>query len=59
MLAELAGLFENDVRAVYANGGLAGVREIVRSPYLYVPHDAVVPGAIRFGDWAAIRGVAR
>jgi hypothetical protein len=54
MLAELTGLFENDVRAVYANGGLAGVREIVRSPYLYVPHDAVVPGAIRFGDWAAI-----
>ena len=41
-LALLAGLFENDLVAVYANGGLAAGC-LFTSPYLHVPHDAIPP----------------
>lgn len=42
-LALLAGLFE-DVKAVYARGGLDPKETLTAGPYLYLPHDAVVPG---------------
>ena len=41
-LALLAGLFEETV-AVYASGGIAPDATIAGSPYLYLPHDAVIP----------------
>jgi cephalosporin-C deacetylase-like acetyl esterase len=56
LLAELTGLFEDDVRSVYANGGLTA-RDNLRSPYLYVPHEAIVPGAVRIGDRDALEPV--
>jgi hypothetical protein len=43
-LALLAGLFEDDVRVVYARGGLTPRETLTASPYLYLPHDAVIPG---------------
>jgi len=41
----LAALWEDDVQAVYAAGGLTEWMEILDGPYFYVPHDAVLPGA--------------
>jgi dienelactone hydrolase len=54
LLALLGGLFEPEVKAVYAQGGLAGYQSILQSQFLHVPHDAVVPGAITVGDLGAV-----
>jgi hypothetical protein len=45
MLAELAALYEDGVRWVYARGGYGPVKGpgVWESPYLYVPHESVVP----------------
>jgi hypothetical protein len=50
LLALLGALFDDDIRAVYARGGLAGYRSLLESPFCYVPHDAVIPGALTTGD---------
>jgi hypothetical protein len=50
LLALLGGLFEDDIKAVYARGGLNGYQSVLRSPFLYLPHDALVPGALTAGD---------
>jgi dienelactone hydrolase len=50
LLAVFGALFEEDVRAVYAGGGLTNYRSLLQGPYGYVPHDALVPGAITVGD---------
>lgn len=42
-LALLAALFEADVVAAYARGGLAADGSLANGPDLWVPHDAVVP----------------
>ncbi len=46
LLALLGGLFEDHVRGVYGRGGLVSYRSLLNSPYLYVPHDAIVPFAL-------------
>lgn len=47
LLALFAGLFEEDLAAVVlARGGLVSWRSLLESPFLYVPHDAVIPGAL-------------
>ncbi len=51
LLALLGGLFEEDVRAVYARGGLVSYQSVLQSPFMYVPHDAIVSGALEVGDW--------
>jgi hypothetical protein len=50
LLALLAALFEDSIQAVYAQGGLAGYASLLQSPFCYVPHDVVVPGALTAGD---------
>jgi len=50
LLALLAGQSIPEVRAVYAAGGLASFRSAFDSPYLALPHDAVLPGIISKGD---------
>jgi dienelactone hydrolase len=50
LLALLAALFEDDIRAVYVRGGLASYASLLHSPFCYVPHDALVPGAVAAGD---------
>src|SRR5262249_23523858 len=37
----LGALFEEDVRAVATRGGLVSYQSLLKSPFLYVPHDAV------------------
>ena len=50
LLAYFGALFEDDVRAVYVRGGLAGFDSLLQSPFCYVPHDALIPGALTVGD---------
>jgi hypothetical protein len=35
---------------VYVQGGLSGYHSILQSPFCYVPHDVIVPGALTAGD---------
>jgi hypothetical protein len=50
LLALFGALFEDDVKAVYVRGGLTGYRSVLDSPFVYIPHDTVVPGALTAGD---------
>jgi hypothetical protein len=50
LLALLGALFEDDVQAVYASGTFASFLSLLNSQFLYVPHDAVIPGALTAGD---------
>jgi len=54
LLALLGGLFEGNVRAVLVRRGLAGFDAVLDSPFVYVPHDVVVPGALTAGDLADV-----
>ena len=54
LLALLLGLYEEDVRAVYARGGLVSFQSVLSSPFLYLPHDVVMPGALTAGDLSAL-----
>jgi dienelactone hydrolase len=54
LLALLLSLYEEDVRAVYARGGLVGFQSALSSPFLYLPHDVVIPGALTAGDIGAL-----
>ncbi|MCS6850812.1 MAG: hypothetical protein NZ700_06545 [Gemmataceae bacterium] len=50
LLAVFAALYAPEVKAVYAEGGLVGYESVLGSPFIYVPHDALVPGALTVGD---------
>jgi dienelactone hydrolase len=50
LLVLLAALYEEDVRAVYVHGGLAGFESVLTKHLALIPHDAVVPGALTAGD---------
>lgn len=50
ILAMLAGLFEGNVKAVLARGGLTSYEAILDAPAFYVPHDAIVPGVLEVTD---------
>lgn len=50
LLAILAGLYENRVRAIAVRGGLAGYLSLLDDPFIYVPGDVVIPGILEVGD---------
>jgi hypothetical protein len=52
LLALLCALFEEDMRAICGRRGLVGYQSVLASPFVHVPHDAIVPGALTTGDWA-------
>jgi len=54
LLALLCGLFEDDVTAIYARGTIPSFRTLLQSQFLYVPHDAVIPGVLEIGDVADV-----
>jgi hypothetical protein len=54
LLVLLTALFDDNVNAIYARGTFASFRSLLDSQFLYVPHDAVVPGALTEGDVADI-----
>ena len=55
-LALLAALYEQDVRAAIARGGLSGYLSVLEDPYVYVPPDVIVLGILKSGDIADIAG---
>ena len=52
LLVLFTALFEGEkeIRAVYARGTLVSYESLLESPYLYVPHDVIIPRAIPAGD---------
>lgn len=56
LLALYGALYEPDVRAIYGQGGLAGWMFVVQSPFCYVPHDAIVPGAALVSGLSDVAG---
>jgi dienelactone hydrolase len=46
----LAGMFEDDITAIYTSGGLVSNAALLDAPYFYVPHDAIVPGLAAVAD---------
>jgi hypothetical protein len=50
LLVLFAALFENDIRAVSIRGGLVSYGSLLDSPFVYVPHEIIVPGALTAGD---------
>jgi dienelactone hydrolase len=46
----LTALFEDEIQAVSARGGLAEFQSLLESPFILVPHDVIIPGAIAVGD---------
>jgi dienelactone hydrolase len=57
LLALLGALYDEDVCAVYVRGGLTGYLTLLDSPFCWVPHDALVPGALTVGDLADVAAV--
>jgi cephalosporin-C deacetylase-like acetyl esterase len=51
LLAGFATFFESSVGVAYTRGGLTGSRSLLESPYLDVPHEAVVPGVFTVGGY--------
>lgn len=56
LLAMLGALYEDEVDVVCAEGTFASFQSLLNSPFLYVPHDAVVPGALTVSDVSDIAG---
>jgi dienelactone hydrolase len=50
LLALLAGLHDDDLAAVYAEGGLGEFRSLLTSPIVLIPFDVVIPGILTTGD---------
>jgi len=57
LLALLGALYEDGVRAVVARRTLAGYQSVLRDRFCYVPHDAIVPGALTAGDLGDVAAV--
>jgi len=54
LLALFAALFEDDAKALLIRRGLVAFEAALCSPFLYVPHDVIVPGALTAGDLADV-----
>jgi hypothetical protein len=52
LLALLLPLFEEDIASVTCRRGLASYRSLLDTPFVQVPHEAIVPGMLREGDVA-------
>jgi dienelactone hydrolase len=50
LVALLTALYEDEVRAVSARGGLIAFQSLLDSPFVHVPHDMIIPGALTAGD---------
>lgn len=50
LLATFAALYHPRIHAVVARGGLVNFRCVLDSPFINVPHDTIVPGALTAGD---------
>jgi hypothetical protein len=55
-LALLTALYEDEVRAVAARGGLAGYLTVLETSFAYIPFEDVILGVLQAGDIADIAG---
>ena len=58
LLVLLGSLYEDDVKSIYSHGALSGFHDVLSNPYVYIPHDVVVPGALGSGDLADLAASA-
>lgn len=56
LLALLLGVFEPDIHAIQARGGLSGFRSVLNDYQVWIPHDSVVPGILQVADVAGLAG---
>ena len=56
LLAILGAVYEQDVKAIVARGGLTGYAAVLEAAAFYVPHDAIVPGLLETGDLCDLAG---
>ncbi|MGE0757067.1 MAG: hypothetical protein AB7F89_01030 [Pirellulaceae bacterium] len=54
LLALLGSVFEDDVVATVARGGLISYASILDSPFFYTPHAALLPGVLQASDIPAL-----
>jgi hypothetical protein len=55
LLALLGGLYEDDLAAVvFARGGLASFESLLETPFVYVPHDTLIPAALTVSETSDI-----
>ena len=50
LLALFGALYEDSVHSVVARRTLAGYQSVLHDRFCYIPHDAIVPGALTAGD---------
>jgi len=53
----LAALYEKDVQAIYARGGLTGFESVPQDQFCYLPHDVIIPGVLNAGDLCDVTAV--
>ena len=46
----VSALADENLRAVYAHGGITTYQSVLESPFVQLPHDCVVPGVFQTGD---------
>jgi dienelactone hydrolase len=54
LLALLLGLYEDKADAINARLGLVSYRSVLASPFVQVPHEAILPGVLAAGDLPAL-----
>jgi hypothetical protein len=50
LLVLLTALYEDNVRAVAARGGLVSYLSVLEDRFCYVPQDVIIPGILETGD---------
>ena len=56
LLAMLGALFDDDIHAVYAAGGLISYHSVLSHFAVLIPHSAAIPGALTVGDLSDLAG---
>jgi hypothetical protein len=54
LMALLGILFHDEIKAAYVHAGLSSYQSVLQSPFVHLPHDAIVPGALTVGDLADV-----
>lgn len=57
LLALLGALFDENVRGAFARGTLSSWLDVFATPFVYLPHDVIVPDVTTTGDLSDLRAV--
>jgi cephalosporin-C deacetylase-like acetyl esterase len=50
LMALFGALYDEQIRAICVRGGIVGYQSALSGQFLYLPHDAIIPGALTAGD---------